>query len=128
MAKEESPSTLKDLQELQRKLSLLLESFQNNSKVVAFTKSPVGQYLQASLSASRFMSRVPTGGNSELFLRVFVFLFETREAVFHSFETKGEKKKKIQKTPQLFCLICFLSQRTTTFGNRGLLRVGRIQT
>lgn len=45
MAKEEPPSTLKDLQELQRKLSLLLESFQNNSKVVAFMKSPVGQYL-----------------------------------------------------------------------------------
>ncbi|KAM4813856.1 lipid droplet assembly factor 1 isoform X2 [Urocitellus parryii] len=45
MAKEEPTSTLKDLQELQKKLSLLLESFQNNSKVVAFMKSPVGQYL-----------------------------------------------------------------------------------
>nr|XP_027796708.1 lipid droplet assembly factor 1 [Marmota flaviventris]XP_027796709.1 lipid droplet assembly factor 1 [Marmota flaviventris] len=45
MAKEEPTSTLKDLQELQKKLSLLLESFQNNSKVVAFMKSPMGQYL-----------------------------------------------------------------------------------
>ncbi|XP_029803830.1 promethin isoform X5 [Suricata suricatta] len=45
MAKEEPPSTSKDLQELQRKLSLLIESIQNNSKVVAFMKSPVGQYL-----------------------------------------------------------------------------------
>ncbi|XP_039090353.1 ankyrin repeat and SAM domain-containing protein 4B isoform X1 [Hyaena hyaena] len=45
MAKEEPPSTSKDLQELQRKLSLLIASIQNNSKVVAFLKSPVGQYL-----------------------------------------------------------------------------------
>ncbi|KAL2766355.1 lipid droplet assembly factor 1 isoform 3 [Daubentonia madagascariensis] len=45
MAKEEPPSTTKDLQELQKKLSLLIESFQNNSKVVAFMTSPVGQYL-----------------------------------------------------------------------------------
>ncbi|XP_053412135.1 lipid droplet assembly factor 1 isoform X3 [Nycticebus coucang] len=45
MAKEEPPSTTRDLQELQKKLSLLIESFQNNSKVVAFMKSPVGQYL-----------------------------------------------------------------------------------
>ncbi|XP_019285937.2 lipid droplet assembly factor 1 isoform X3 [Panthera pardus] len=45
MAKEDLPSTSKDLQELQRKLSLLIESIQNNSKVVAFMKSPVGQYL-----------------------------------------------------------------------------------
>uniref|UniRef100_A0A8C5V311 Lipid droplet assembly factor 1 n=1 Tax=Microcebus murinus TaxID=30608 RepID=A0A8C5V311_MICMU len=45
MAKEEPPSTTRDLQELQKKLSLLIESFQNNSKVVAFLKSPVGQYL-----------------------------------------------------------------------------------
>uniref|UniRef100_A0ABI7YLW9 Promethin n=1 Tax=Felis catus TaxID=9685 RepID=A0ABI7YLW9_FELCA len=45
MAKEDLPSTTKDLQELQRKLSLLIESIQNNSKVVAFMKSPVGQYL-----------------------------------------------------------------------------------
>ena len=33
MAKEEPPSTSKDLQELQRKLSLLIASVQNNSKV-----------------------------------------------------------------------------------------------
>ncbi|XP_073915901.1 lipid droplet assembly factor 1 isoform X2 [Castor canadensis] len=45
MAKEEPPSASKDLQELQRKLSLLIESFQNNAKVIAFLKSPVGQYL-----------------------------------------------------------------------------------
>ncbi|XP_045317190.1 lipid droplet assembly factor 1 isoform X4 [Leopardus geoffroyi] len=45
MAKEDLPSASKDLQELQRKLSLLIESIQNNSKVVAFMKSPVGQYL-----------------------------------------------------------------------------------
>ncbi|XP_031243964.1 promethin isoform X1 [Mastomys coucha] len=32
MAKEEPPSVSRDLQELQRKLGLLLESFQNNSK------------------------------------------------------------------------------------------------
>ncbi|XP_065780542.1 lipid droplet assembly factor 1 [Muntiacus reevesi] len=45
MAKEEPPSTSKDLQELQRKLSLLIASVQSNSKVVSFMKSPVGQYL-----------------------------------------------------------------------------------
>ncbi|KAM5227597.1 lipid droplet assembly factor 1 [Ctenodactylus gundi] len=45
MAKEEPPSVSKDLQELQRKLSLLIESFQNNSKVVAFMQSPLGKYL-----------------------------------------------------------------------------------
>lgn len=33
MAKEETLSTTKDLQELQMKLSLLIESVQNNSKV-----------------------------------------------------------------------------------------------
>uniref|UniRef100_A0A8C7C6H7 Lipid droplet assembly factor 1 n=1 Tax=Neovison vison TaxID=452646 RepID=A0A8C7C6H7_NEOVI len=45
MAKEEPLSTSKDLKELQKKLSLLVESIQNNSKVIAFMKSPVGQYL-----------------------------------------------------------------------------------
>ncbi|KAM9725081.1 lipid droplet assembly factor 1 isoform 1-T1 [Dama dama] len=61
MAKEEPPSTSKDLRELQRKLSLLIASVQSNSKapdleevkkkldflrtVVSFMKSPVGQYL-----------------------------------------------------------------------------------
>ncbi|ELK12133.1 Promethin [Pteropus alecto] len=45
MAKEETPSTSKDFEELQRKLSLLIESIQNNSKMVAFLKSPMGQYL-----------------------------------------------------------------------------------
>ncbi|XP_052516157.1 lipid droplet assembly factor 1 [Budorcas taxicolor] len=45
MAKEEPPSASKDLQELQRKLSLLIASVQSNSKVVSFMKSPVGQYL-----------------------------------------------------------------------------------
>ncbi|EDM17632.1 promethin, isoform CRA_b [Rattus norvegicus] len=35
MAEEEPPSVSRDLQELQRKLGLLLESFQNNSKVSA---------------------------------------------------------------------------------------------
>ncbi|XP_024416107.1 lipid droplet assembly factor 1 [Desmodus rotundus] len=45
MAKEETLSTTKDLQELQMKLSLLIESVQNNSKVLALMKSPVGQYL-----------------------------------------------------------------------------------
>ncbi|XP_047390325.1 lipid droplet assembly factor 1 [Sciurus carolinensis] len=75
MAKEESPSTLKDLQELQRKLSLLLESFQNNSKVVAFTKSPVGQYLDRhpflALTVLVFIavSAVPVG----IFLLLVVF-------------------------------------------------------
>lgn len=45
MAKEEMPSTSKDFEELQRKLSLLIESIQNNSKMVAFLKSPAGQCL-----------------------------------------------------------------------------------
>uniref|UniRef100_A0A8C3VZB5 Transmembrane protein 159 n=1 Tax=Catagonus wagneri TaxID=51154 RepID=A0A8C3VZB5_9CETA len=45
MAKEEPPSISKDLQELQRKLSLLIDSVQNNSKVVALMKSPLGRYL-----------------------------------------------------------------------------------
>lgn len=77
MAKEEPPSVSKDLQELQRKLSLLIESFQNNSKVVAFTKSPVGQYLDRhpflALSMLVFvaMSAVPVG----FFLLVVVLSF-----------------------------------------------------
>ncbi|XP_026982493.1 lipid droplet assembly factor 1 isoform X4 [Sagmatias obliquidens] len=45
MVKEEPPSTSKDFQELQRRVSLLIASVQSNSKVVAFMKSPVGQYL-----------------------------------------------------------------------------------
>lgn len=45
MLKEESPSALKDLEEMQRKLCLLIESFQAHSKVVSFLKSPVGRYL-----------------------------------------------------------------------------------
>ncbi|XP_010339068.1 lipid droplet assembly factor 1 isoform X1 [Saimiri boliviensis] len=45
MAKEEPRSISRDLQELQKKLSLLIEFFQNNPKVKAFTKSPVSQYL-----------------------------------------------------------------------------------
>lgn len=67
MAKEDNPSTSKDLQELQRKLCLLMESVQNNSKVVAFMKSPVGQYLDhhpfAALTLLVFvvMSAVPVG-------------------------------------------------------------------
>nr|XP_012423333.1 PREDICTED: promethin isoform X1 [Odobenus rosmarus divergens] len=92
MAKEEPPSTSKDLQELQKKLSLLIESIQNNSKipqggsislgfrhgvqswlflpclqVVAFMKSPVGQYLDRhpfmALTVLVFvvMSAVPVG-------------------------------------------------------------------
>ncbi|XP_036165373.1 lipid droplet assembly factor 1 isoform X1 [Myotis myotis] len=79
MAKEDIPSASKDLQELQRKLSLLIESVQNNSKkkrkinrkiypwVVAFMKSPVGQYLDrhpfAALTLLVFvvMSAVPVG-------------------------------------------------------------------
>ncbi|XP_073744052.1 lipid droplet assembly factor 1 isoform X2 [Callorhinus ursinus] len=67
MAKEEPPSTSKDLQELQKKLSLLIESIQNNSKVVAFMKSAVGQYLDRhpfmALTVLVFvvMSAVPVG-------------------------------------------------------------------
>uniref|UniRef100_A0A8C9CBE3 Lipid droplet assembly factor 1 n=1 Tax=Phocoena sinus TaxID=42100 RepID=A0A8C9CBE3_PHOSS len=45
MVKEEPPSTSKDFQELQRRVSLLIAAVQSNSKVVAFMKSPVGQYL-----------------------------------------------------------------------------------
>lgn len=45
MAEEETPGASKDLQELQRKLSLLVESVQNNTKVAAFMKSPAGQCL-----------------------------------------------------------------------------------
>lgn len=45
MNKKDTPSTSRDLEELQRTLSLLIDSIQNNSKVVAFMKSPVGQYL-----------------------------------------------------------------------------------
>ncbi|XP_008056152.1 promethin isoform X2 [Carlito syrichta] len=67
MAKEEPSSTSRDLQELQRKLSLLIESFQNNPKVVAFVKSPVGQYLDRhpflalTLLVFIAMSTVPIG-------------------------------------------------------------------
>ncbi|XP_033614405.1 promethin isoform X3 [Fukomys damarensis] len=67
MAKEEPPSVSEDLQNLRRKMSLLIKSFQNNSKVVAFTKSPVGQYLDRhpflALSMLVFMalSAVPVG-------------------------------------------------------------------
>ncbi|XP_059548025.1 lipid droplet assembly factor 1 isoform X3 [Myotis daubentonii] len=75
MAKEDIPSASQDLQELQRKLSLLMESVQNNSKVVAFMKSPVGQYLDrhpfAALTLLVFvvMSAVPVG----FFLLLVVF-------------------------------------------------------
>ncbi|XP_064448845.1 lipid droplet assembly factor 1 isoform X2 [Mirounga angustirostris] len=67
MTKEEPPSTSKDLQELQKKLSLLVESIQNNSKMVAFMKSPVGQYLDRhpfmALTVLVFvvMSAIPVG-------------------------------------------------------------------
>lgn len=67
MAKEELPSVSKDLQELQKKLSFLIKSFQNNSKVVAFMKSPVGQYLDRhpvlalSMLVFMAMSAVPVG-------------------------------------------------------------------
>ncbi|XP_055483506.1 lipid droplet assembly factor 1 [Psammomys obesus] len=75
MAKEGPPSVSRDLQELQRKLCLLLESFQNNSKVVAFMKSSVGQYLDRhpflALSMLMFvtMSAIPVG----FFLLIVVF-------------------------------------------------------
>ncbi|KAM4829087.1 lipid droplet assembly factor 1 isoform 2-T3 [Thomomys bottae] len=75
MAKEEPSSTSRDLQELQRKLSLLIKSFQNNSKVVAFMKSPVGQYLDRhpflALTVLVFviMSAIPVG-----FFLLFVVL------------------------------------------------------
>ncbi|XP_004373373.2 lipid droplet assembly factor 1 isoform X1 [Trichechus manatus latirostris] len=67
MAKEEPQSISKDLQELQKKLSLLIESIQTNSKVVAFMTSPVGQYLDRhpflALTLLMFiaMSAVPVG-------------------------------------------------------------------
>lgn len=67
MAEEEPPSVSRDLRELQRKLGLLLESFQNNSKVVAFMKSPVGQFLDRHpflvLTVLMFvtMSAIPVG-------------------------------------------------------------------
>lgn len=67
MAEEEPPSVSRDLQELQRKLGLLLESFQNNSKVVAFMKSSVGQFLDRHpflvLTVLMFvtMSAIPVG-------------------------------------------------------------------
>ncbi|XP_051001103.1 lipid droplet assembly factor 1 isoform X2 [Acomys russatus] len=68
MAKEEPTSVSRDLLELQRKLCFLLESFQNNSKVVAFMKSPVGCYLDRhpflALTVLMFvtMSAIPVGG------------------------------------------------------------------
>ncbi|XP_004443012.2 PREDICTED: promethin [Ceratotherium simum simum] len=77
MAKEEPPSISKDLQELQRKLSLLIESIQNNSEVVALMKSPVGQYLDkhpfVTLTLLLFaaMSAIPVG----LFLLLVVLTF-----------------------------------------------------
>lgn len=67
MAKEELRSISRNLQELQKKLSLLMDSFQNNSKVVAFMKSPVGQYLDRhpflafTLLVFIVMSAVPVG-------------------------------------------------------------------
>ncbi|XP_006876029.1 PREDICTED: promethin [Chrysochloris asiatica] len=67
MAKEESPSISKDMQRLQEKLSLLIESIQSNSKVVALMKSPVAQYLDShpfltlSLLVFIAMSAVPVG-------------------------------------------------------------------
>ncbi|XP_045848483.1 lipid droplet assembly factor 1 isoform X2 [Meles meles] len=67
MAKEEPLSTSKDLKELQKKLSLLIESIQNNSKVIALMKSPVGQYLDRhpfmALTVLVFvaMSAIPVG-------------------------------------------------------------------
>ncbi|XP_046523961.1 lipid droplet assembly factor 1 isoform X1 [Equus quagga] len=77
MAKEEPPSISKDLQELQRKLSLLIESIQNNSEVVALLKSPVGQYLDRhpfvalTLLVFAAMSAVPVG----FFLLLVVLTF-----------------------------------------------------
>uniref|UniRef100_F6R1K1 Lipid droplet assembly factor 1 n=1 Tax=Equus caballus TaxID=9796 RepID=F6R1K1_HORSE len=77
MAKEEPPSISKDLQELQRKLSLLIESIQNNSEVVALMKSPVGQYLDRhpfvalTLLVFAAMSAVPVG----FFLLLVVLTF-----------------------------------------------------
>ncbi|XP_010386885.1 promethin [Rhinopithecus roxellana] len=67
MAKEELRTISRNLQELQKKLSLLIDSFQNNSKVVAFMKSPVGQYLDRhpflafTLIVFIVMSAVPVG-------------------------------------------------------------------
>ncbi|XP_006892766.1 PREDICTED: promethin [Elephantulus edwardii] len=45
MAEGVPPSVSKDLRELQKKVSVMVESVQNNSKVIGFMKSPVGQYL-----------------------------------------------------------------------------------
>nr|XP_020756382.1 promethin-like [Odocoileus virginianus texanus] len=65
MAKAEPPSTSKDSQELQRKLSLLRASVQSNSKVVSFMRSPAGQdwhpFLTLTLLASVAVSAVPVG-------------------------------------------------------------------
>ncbi|XP_075420712.1 lipid droplet assembly factor 1 [Tenrec ecaudatus] len=67
MANVEPPSVSKDLQKLQKKLSLLIESIQTNSKVVAFMKSPVGQYLDRhpfltlTLLVFVAMSSIPVG-------------------------------------------------------------------
>lgn len=77
MAKEEPRSASKDLQELQKKLSLLIDSFQNNSKVAAFVKSPLGQYLDRhpflalSLLVFIVVSAVPVG----FFLLLVVLTF-----------------------------------------------------
>ncbi|ELW62512.1 Promethin [Tupaia chinensis] len=77
MAKEEPRSASKDLQELQKKLSLLIDSFQNNSKVAAFVKSPLGQYLDRhpflalSLLVFIVVSTVPVG----FFLLLVVLTF-----------------------------------------------------
>jgi hypothetical protein len=77
VTKEEPPSASKDFQELQRKLSLLIESFQNNAKVIAFLKSPVGQYLDRhpflALTVLVFviLSAIPVG----FFLLFVVFTF-----------------------------------------------------
>uniref|UniRef100_A0A2K6GQ83 Lipid droplet assembly factor 1 n=1 Tax=Propithecus coquereli TaxID=379532 RepID=A0A2K6GQ83_PROCO len=93
MTKEEPPSTTRDLQELQKKLSLLIESFQNNSKVsfqslcivIAFLKSPVGQYLDRhpflalTLLVFVAVSAVPVG----FFLLLVVLTFLTNASPNH---------------------------------------------
>ncbi|CAI9158646.1 unnamed protein product [Rangifer tarandus platyrhynchus] len=67
MAKAEPPCTSKDLQELQRKLSLLRASVQSSSKVVSFMKSPAGHdldrhpFLTLTLQAFVAVSAVPVG-------------------------------------------------------------------
>lgn len=67
MAKEEPTSVSEDLKKLQRKLCLLIKSFQNNTKVVAFMKSPVGQcldrhpFLALSVLVFVAMATVPVG-------------------------------------------------------------------